>query len=212
MMRIPLFQLQAVLFPGEILGLRVFESRYLDLIAHCLEERSDFGVVLIREGPEAGKAALPEGVGTVARIIEAEELEDGHMHVLVAGVERFRLRDPQPEGDLPSAVVERFPEELGDPRQLHAAMAEARQAFQAYASLLSRLDLPRTDPGGGRLPDLPLPFSYRIAAGLRLDPREKQELLEAEMALVRIRRATSFLERETRFLSPLLQRRGALPN
>ena len=52
---LPLFPLQTVLFPGAVLGLRVFEARYLDLMADCLRTRQPFGVVCLKAGVEAGE-------------------------------------------------------------------------------------------------------------------------------------------------------------
>jgi 1-deoxy-D-xylulose 5-phosphate reductoisomerase len=65
---IPLFPLQAVLFPGGRLPLRIFEQRYMDMAKVCLREGSGFGVCLIREGGEVGAPAVPEDVGCLARI------------------------------------------------------------------------------------------------------------------------------------------------
>jgi len=51
---IPLFPLNAVLFPGGSLPLRIFEARYIDLVRNCMRSGDGFGIVLIVEGPEAG--------------------------------------------------------------------------------------------------------------------------------------------------------------
>ena len=64
---IPLFPLQAVLFPGGPMPLKIFEPRYLRMISQCLKEGSGFGVILIREGAEIGPATTYE-IGTLARI------------------------------------------------------------------------------------------------------------------------------------------------
>ena len=75
--QIPLFPLQAVLFPGGFLPLRIFEPRYRTMIKFCLENESEFGVVLIKEGEEVGETATPYEVGTAARILHVENLDDG---------------------------------------------------------------------------------------------------------------------------------------
>nr|HPR08551.1 LON peptidase substrate-binding domain-containing protein [Denitromonas sp.] len=54
---LPLFPLQAVLFPGGHLPLRIFEPRYMDMIAECLRVKSTFGICLIAAGGETGEAA-----------------------------------------------------------------------------------------------------------------------------------------------------------
>ena len=51
---LPLFPLNAVLFPGGPLPLRIFEPRYLDMVSRCMREQSGFAVVLLGEGEEVG--------------------------------------------------------------------------------------------------------------------------------------------------------------
>ena len=70
-MEIPLFPLNAVLFPGGRLPLRIFEQRYMDMAKACLREDRPFGVCLIREGKEVGSPAIPVDIGCLA----LEELE-----------------------------------------------------------------------------------------------------------------------------------------
>ena len=68
---LPLFPLNTVLFPGQVLPLHIFEERYRLMIRRCLAEDAPFGVALIQTGAEVGAAAEPHTVGTVARIIES---------------------------------------------------------------------------------------------------------------------------------------------
>lgn len=88
---IPLFPLNAVLFPGGTLGLRIFEARYLDMVRECARAEGEFGVCLIMQGSEAGAPALPAAVGTLARIIDFDTLPDGLLGISVVGGERFRV-------------------------------------------------------------------------------------------------------------------------
>jgi len=66
-LRIPLFPLNTVLFPGSLLPLKIFEQRYLDMAAACLKDNAPFGICLIEKGSEVGDAALPHKVGTLAK-------------------------------------------------------------------------------------------------------------------------------------------------
>ena len=99
---LPLFPLQAVLFPGGLLALKVFEARYLDLIGDCLRRRRPFGVVCLRQGSEAGRGAVRlEPVGTLAHIEDVDGDQAGILRVRCTGGSRFELRaDPvqQPGG------------------------------------------------------------------------------------------------------------------
>ncbi|MCH8177573.1 MAG: LON peptidase substrate-binding domain-containing protein, partial [Proteobacteria bacterium] len=52
MTELPLFPLKTVLLPSNKLRLKIFEPRYLHMIARCMREESKFGIVLIYQGEE----------------------------------------------------------------------------------------------------------------------------------------------------------------
>lgn len=88
---IPLFPLHSVLFPGGPLALRIFESRYLDMVSRCLRDESGFGVVLIREGREVGEVPKFYEIGTYGYIRYWEQRKDGLLGITVTGEKRFRI-------------------------------------------------------------------------------------------------------------------------
>jgi Lon protease-like protein len=88
---VPLFPLHSVLFPGSLLPLRIFETRYMDMAKACLKSGDPFGVCLIVEGQEVGAPAVPSPVGCLARIAECDMEELGILKVLAHGLERFRV-------------------------------------------------------------------------------------------------------------------------
>jgi uncharacterized protein len=102
---LPLFPLQMVLFPGAVLGLKVFEARYLDLMSECLRSQQPFGVLCLQKGAEVnfgdkGKAAQMEAVGTLAHIEEVDAEQTGILRVRCRGGQRFRLRgDPMQQAN-----------------------------------------------------------------------------------------------------------------
>jgi hypothetical protein len=133
---LPLFPLRSVLFPGGRLELRIFEQRYLDMVAECSRQGSGFGVCLILEGNEAGAPAVPAAIGTLARIVDFATLPDGLLGITARGegafhVERTRVRDNglvlgevswrepdqaipvPPEFGLLATLLERLAERLG---------------------------------------------------------------------------------------------------
>lgn len=97
-LEIPLFPLQTVLFPGGPLPLRIFEPRYVDMISGCLKSGIGFGVLLIRSGGETGPAQMHE-LGTVATIVDWDQLTDGTLGVVVTGGARFALRSKRRQDD-----------------------------------------------------------------------------------------------------------------
>ncbi len=90
MSELPLFPLQTVLLPDGLLALRVFEARYLDMVARCLRGENRFGVIAIREGAEVGAATTYDS-GTSAEIIDWHQEPGGLLGILAAGRTAFRL-------------------------------------------------------------------------------------------------------------------------
>ena len=87
---IPLFPLNIVLFPDGPLPLRIFETRYVDMVRRCMRESSPFGVALIRKGHETGPAETFD-VGTTAAIVDFHQLADGFLGLSCVGQQRFRI-------------------------------------------------------------------------------------------------------------------------
>jgi len=88
---IPLFPLHAVLFPGGTLPLRIFEPRYLDMISNCMKTDCGFGVCLIRNGSEVGKAADTYDTGTLTEICYFNKQPDGLLGITARGQQRFNI-------------------------------------------------------------------------------------------------------------------------
>jgi hypothetical protein len=99
---LPLFPLHTVLFPDGLLELKIFEARYLDLMASCLRERTPFGVVALRAGSEArsgGNAVRLYEVGTLAELIDVDSAQAGILMVRCRGGERFKVGTTRQERD-----------------------------------------------------------------------------------------------------------------
>jgi uncharacterized protein len=97
---IPLFPLNLVLFPDGPLPLRIFETRYYDMVRRCMREGHGFGVVLIREGREVGLADTDlYEVGTMAEITDFHQLSDGLLGLSCVGRQRFRIIERSRQSD-----------------------------------------------------------------------------------------------------------------
>lgn len=179
---VPLFPLHTVLFPGGPLPLRIFEPRYLEMISDCLKRDREFGVVLIDEGREVGDVASCFEVGTLARIIDWDQRDDGLLGITCMGGSRFRTHSKRvQDNQLMVAEIE-----------LLAPCGEARlpdhysYLAEALSKLIERL---------GRL-YASLPTKYddaawvanRLGEILPLSLKDKQELLEIDDPLTRLDR------------------------
>ncbi len=169
---LPLFPLNTVLFPGGPLRLRIFEPRYLDMISRCMREDSGFGVALIVAGREAGGAAQTVQIGTLARIVDFEQLDDGLLGITARGERRFRIVHTHQENDgLNVCQVEWLEDE---------ARAEVPPHYEILAELLRRA-LEQIGPAYGEITPAYEDATWvgmRLAEILPLAAIERQELLE----------------------------------
>ena len=81
-----MFPLGTVLFPHAVLPLHVFEPRYRVMMRRCIDGDGEFGVVLIERGSEVGGGDARFDVGTIARIVQAAELDDGRFAIATVGL------------------------------------------------------------------------------------------------------------------------------
>lgn len=167
---IPLFPLKTVLLPGNPLGLKIFESRYLDMIADCMRDDSVFGVVLIDRGEETSAEAEIYSIGTTARVTDWEHRADGLLGITALGVQRFEIleRRTEPNGLLRADVkllddddVAEIPEQyrymLDLLDHISAQAGQQREQEPDFASVLYQLIylLPLEVPLKQRLLEIP---------------------------------------------------------
>jgi Lon protease-like protein len=190
-----IFPLRVVLFPGMLLPLHIFEDRYKAMMRECIERRAPFGVALSKRHESCGDMPLPHEVGTSARILQVVYLDDGEMHMAVAGHERFRIVEIAQWEPYLKAIVRPSEETMTGAAHLEDLTVTAGGLFRDYLTLLLKLagkDVPTFD-----LPDDPHVLSYSVAANMDISLPEKQELLETDSVCARLSREISFLRRET---------------
>lgn len=106
----PMFPLGSVLLPGMVLPLQVFEDRYRALMRDCMAGDRRFGVALIERGSEVGGGDIRAMTGTMAQIVQADELPDGRWAVIAVGSHRIRVTGWLPDDPYPRAEVEDWPD------------------------------------------------------------------------------------------------------
>lgn len=161
---IGLFPLGIVLLPSEHVPLHIFEPRYRELIAECLEEQQEFGLIY------ADGDGVRE-VGTRARVIDVlEEFSDGRLNVVVEGGARFRVERLTRGRSFLTAVVVPAPD--GYQRTDPDTATLACEAFRALAAVAGA-ELDELDETASQL-------SFELAAQVELPSDAKQELLELD--------------------------------
>jgi Lon protease-like protein len=187
-LRVPIFPLNAVLFPGGLLPLRVFEARYMDMTRDCIKREEPFGVCLIHEGAEVGAPAVPEGVGCLAKILDWDMQQQGILNLKTRGDQRFRIlaRENSPQG-LISADVELIPPD---------ATIAVPEKFASCARLLEMVVLDQGKPvfAEPHAFDDATWVSYRLTEILPVPLVAKQKLLELSDSVARLSILQRFLE------------------
>jgi len=180
---IALFPLNIVLFPAGPLPLRIFETRYVDMVRRCMREGQEFGVVLIREGREVGPAETFD-VGTVAEIIDFHQLSDGLLGLSCVGRQRFRIRERSRQADgLNLAQVDWLPQEpaVAVPAR-HARLPELlKNVLPQLGEVYTDIEMHLDDAAwvGHRLAEiLPIPLADKQAYLEMDDPIQRLDGLE----------------------------------
>ena len=177
MSELGLFPLGIVLLPTEQVPLHIFEERYKELIAECLADEEEFGLVF------ADADGIRE-IGTRAAVVEIlARLEDGRMNVLVEGRERFRLLELTRGRSFQTGEVEPFVDE-DDPAET-GSVERALELFDRLRELTgSDVELPSADS---------VQLSYELAARVELASEAKQQLLQEVSERVRLERVGELL-------------------
>ena len=178
---IALFPLHAVLFPGGPLPLRIFETRYTDMVRRCMRTQQPFGVVMIQEGEEAGVVATTATVGCTARIVDFHTLRDGLLGISCVGERKFRvLRVWRADDGLNMGEVEWLPvePELPVPADCERLVTTLRRALEELAEHYENVQRKFDDAAW---------IGARIAELLPIELADKQALLELDDPIERIR-------------------------
>ncbi len=205
--RRPMFPLGSVLVPSAGLPLHIFEPRYRALVKDCLAGDREFGVVLIERGSEVGGDDVRSDIGTVARIAEAVELDDGRWAVAAVGVRRLRVLRWLADDPYPCAELEDWPDPApgaGHPAALVAVISRLRRCL-ALAAEAGDPSAPATI----ELSDDPVLAGYQATAVAPLGPHDQQQLLAAASPEERLRRLGMLLDDAIEVLALRLGSPGA---
>ncbi len=180
MPEIPLFPLNVVLMPGAPMPLHIFEERYKQMVNECLEDESEFGMVLADEDGT-------RNVGCTARIVElVQRYEDGRLVILVEGYRRFKLNNILTGKPYYVGEVEYLEDEAPDEKI--SALAEE------CVALLERVIAAATEGDVGIEIEPPYRnLSFAIAGRIEFDLDTRQSILELPTEEGRLRKLRELL-------------------
>lgn len=195
----PLFPLGAVLFPGMLMPLHIFEERYRRLMTERDGMDPIFGVVLTSHGREVGDRPEIRAVGAAATLVAAGRYPDGRSDIIIRGGWRFRVRPETQDwsSGFLVAEIDRLPEHPGaspEGIELGGLAAQAATQFERFIAAFEQAtgaNLPR-EP----LPDVPADLAWAICSRVPLDTWERQRLLERTTTRERLLDLGAILRRE----------------
>ena len=192
---LPLFPLQSVLFPGGLLGLKVFEARYLDLVGECLRERKPFGVVALKKGSEVrgngapGDVAL-EAIGCLAELIDVDSPQSGILQVRCRGSHRFETAGTSQQANHLWVAQARLLPDDETVLPSEELVGSAQGLANAIATLKQQGNVPFLEPY--RFEDAGW-IANRWCEILPISVAAKQKLMELPDPLVRLKLVDEFL-------------------
>jgi len=172
---LPLFPLEIVLFPGTPLPLHIFEPRYKEMIAECLEQKRAFGMVRVKENALAS-------VGCSATILNViKKYDDGRLDIAAEGQKRFEIETLNQERSFLQGEVIYFDDE---PSQVEKGSRETLIQLheQLFAILGQNVEIEKDAPS----------LSFHLASELPVDLDFKQALLEMKSEAERVETLTEY--------------------
>jgi len=194
-----MFPLGSVLLPGAVLPLHVFEPRYLALVRDCLEAPDhEFGVTLIARGHEVGGGDQRLGVGTVARMLQVAEMDDGRYALVCVGTRRIKVNAWLPDDPYPVADVDDWPDGWidDDPtatESLAARIAQTLGRVRRSCALAAELGDSVADASSD-ISDEPVLGSYHLVALAPVGAADTYQLLCTEGPAERVARLDAMLD------------------
>jgi Lon protease-like protein len=212
-MRLPLFPLSTVLFPGGVLPLRIFEARYMDMARDCLREELPFGVCMITDPKrsEASRNVSIAEIGCSATISAWDMRQLGLLHVRAVGGRRFRVVESRTESNgLKVAEVQWLHDDTDEPiAKEHAPCVDLlRRVFEDLRaqSAERRRESADDDDVLAKLP-FEEPFdmessswvSNRLCEVLPVPLKAKQKLMELDDGRARLEIVHTYLKQHSVF-------------
>ncbi len=174
---LPMFPLGSVLFPHMPLRLRVFEERYLIMLADLLRRKeASFGVVLIERGQEVGGGEQRFSIGTVAEITRLGA-QEGFVGLVAQGGRRFEVQRWLDDAPHPRAEVRDLPDLEWDPAAADLR-SETERLVRRTLAIASEF-AENIWPADTELSDDPVAAAWQLAAIAPVSSLDQVDLLRS---------------------------------
>ena len=191
-----MFPLGSPLLPGGVLPLHVFEPRYRQMVIDCLQAdgEPEFGQALITHGREAGGGDQRSMIGTLARMVNIEALDEGRYALIAVGMQRIRVNAWLPDDPYPLADVDPWPEEDADVDGLDKRVAGALDRVRSTLALAAELGEFDADAGDLEIADAPGVATYHLGTLAPIGAADRYRLLAAPGPTARLDELDSILD------------------
>jgi Lon protease-like protein len=91
---IPIFPLDLILYPNQVMPLRIFEPRYRQMLDNCMSGNRKFGICKTNNEVQETGWDGPVDIGTIAYILKCEDLDltGTSYYIELMGKERFEIK------------------------------------------------------------------------------------------------------------------------
>src|SRR5829696_3555949 len=188
-----------VVFPLTVVPLAAAQARSLRLIDEVMSGDRTVALVMQKDAEQEG--AGPDDVheiGTIATILQMMRVPDGSVRLAVQGTERMRLKRFISEEPFLFAEIETAPETSGASVEVQALTRNTLDLFQRLVSLVSHL--PDELVTAALNVDDPKHLVYLVATNLRMEPEERQRLLEIDSVQEKLVTLNAFIAKELEVL------------
>ncbi len=195
---LPLLPLRGtVVLPTTLVPLAAAQARSLRLIDDAMAGDRRVALVMQKD-PDLAEGAGPDDIleiGTIASIHQMMRVPDGSMRLAVQGVDRVRVLEVIQEEPYLVARVRREPELVEDSVETQALGRNTLDLFQRLVALVPHLP-DELVTAALNVDDDPRRLVYLVASNLRMEPSDRQELLEIDSVKDKLKFLNAFLTKE----------------
>ncbi|MDQ3658032.1 MAG: endopeptidase La [Chloroflexota bacterium] len=195
---LPLLPLRGtVVLPTTLVPLAAAQTRSLRLIDDAMAGDRRVALVMQKD-PELAEGAGPDDIleiGSIASIHQMMRVPDGSMRLAVQGLDRMRVLEVIQEEPYLIARIRREPEEVEESVEVQALGRNTLDLFQRLVALVPHLP-DELVTAALNVDDDPRRLVYLVASNLRMEPSERQGLLELDSVKEKLKALNAFLTKE----------------
>ncbi|HUS71841.1 MAG TPA: endopeptidase La [Sedimentisphaerales bacterium] len=189
----------AVAYPGTVTPLAIGRERSKALLADTRPNESIIGLVT-QHNPKTDRPNFDDiySIGTAASVLKITKMPQGSIHIIVHGIDRFKITERLTTEPYLKAAVELLSVKTKMTKRLQALIVSARQTANRVIALSPNVP----EEASVLLENIANPSALAdfLAANLSLDIAKKQQLLEEPDAAKRLEKVSVVLANQLEVL------------